>query len=185
MLKLGYYQLGENVKAPEFGTSLSSCFDLRYVPTQPTVNGYDVANNPVERFVGKGALIISPGERLLVPTGLVFKVFNYDSIETFADITRGEPTLRSLSIRLHARSGLALKRGLVLVNAEGIVDADYQQEVFVLMTNISSIIARVEVGERIAQGEVVKNEDVIFVHMNEFPEKYSERNGGFGSTGTA
>lgn len=185
MLQVGYYQLGENVTKPEFGTSLSACFDLRYIPTQPTVNGYDADNTPIERYVGGSHLSIAPGERILVPTGLIFKIFNHGSIETFADISKPFPNLRSLSIRLHARSGLALKRGLVLANAEGVIDADYQQEIFVLMTNISNVIATIPVGERIAQGELVKNEEFDFIQLQSAPEKHSERNGGFGSTGTA
>jgi dUTP pyrophosphatase len=91
--------------------------------------------------------------------------------------------LQNYSIRLHPRSGLSLKRGLVLANSEGIVDVDYQQQVFVLLTNISSIGQTIKAGERIAQAEVTCNEQVEFVVLANAPEKHSERNGGFGSTG--
>jgi len=71
----------------------------------------------------------------------------------------------------------------VLANSEGIVDVDYQQQVFVLLTNISSIGQTIKAGERIAQAEVTCNERVEFVVLAKAPEKHSERGGGFGSTG--
>jgi dUTPase len=73
---------------------------------------------------------------------------------------------------------------LVLANSEGVIDVDYQQEVFVLMTNISKISQTIAYQERIAQGEVVVNEGVRLTVLNEMPTQYSERDGGFGSTGT-
>jgi dUTPase len=55
--------------------------------------------------------------------------------------------------------------------------------VFVLLTNISSIGQTIKAGERIAQAEVTCNEQVEFVVVAKAPEKHSERDGGFGSTG--
>jgi dUTPase len=72
----------------------------------------------------------------------------------------------------------------VLANSEGIVDVDYQQEVFVLMTNISKVAQTIAYQERIAQAEVVVNEGVRLTVLNEMPTAYSERDGGFGSTGS-
>ena len=93
--------------------------------------------------------------------------------------------LQNYSIRLHPRSGLSLKRGLVLANSEGIVDVDYQEEVFVLLTNISEVTQTIKTGDRIAQAEIVCNEPFKFIVISKRPEKHSERKGGFGSTGTA
>jgi dUTP pyrophosphatase len=185
MIDLGMYRLSEDVKIPTFGTKMSTCFDLHYFPTNKIVNGYSEFNIPVERFIesDKG-LYIAPGERLLVPTGLVMKIQKNLSIETFGDIMDHSEPLGQYSIRLHPRSGLSLKRGLVLANSEGVIDVDYQQEVFVLMTNISKILQTIAYQERIAQGEVVVNEGVRLTVLNEMPTQYSERDGGFGSTGT-
>ena len=127
---------------------------------------------------------LNPGDRMLIPTGLVMKVRQVHSVETFADITREKEELHQFSIRLHARSGLALKRGLVLANAEGIVDVDYQEQVFILLHNISDTNQVVQYQERIAQGEVLVNEKVNILEVIERPKQYSERDGGFGSTGT-
>jgi dUTPase len=79
-----------------------------------------------------------------------------------------------------------LKNGLVLANGEGVIDADYQKEVFVLLTNISDVTQSIHLNDRIAQAEVVQNFSSI-VKMYETPTppvSLSERNGGFGSTGT-
>ena len=187
MIQVDVYRLHEKATIPSYGTSLSACFDLGFYPSvsDPIVNGYDRSNLKVERSIFDGAVSISPGDRLLIPTGLVLKINDKrNSIESFADITTEREELRQFSVRLHPRSGLALKRGLVLANAEGIVDVDYQQQVFILLHNISDVTQNIKVGERIAQGEVVTNEEVHFVEVTDMPKQHSERNGGFGSTGT-
>lgn len=185
MINLNVYRLSPDVKMPTYGTSMSACFDLCFCPTTDTVTGYDKNNQPITRELlpNKGAYIMG-GERLLIPTGLVMKIRKHISVETFADITREHDELHQFSIRLHARSGMALKRGLVLANAEGIVDVDYQEQVFILMHNISETNQIIAYNERIAQGEVVVNEKVNILEVIERPKQYSERDGGFGSTGT-
>lgn len=189
MLQLGVYALNSDVELPKYGTTFSSCFDLRFCPTHRIVNGYDAENTQVERFVDNhGYMSILPGDRLLIPTGMVFKLNYQVSIEDFADIVKhhdDDISLRDFSIRLHPRSGLALKQGLILANCEGVIDADYQHEVFVMLHNISKISALMKKGDRIAQGEVVCNEPFSFYKLSEMPQQVSERNGGFGSTGVA
>ena len=77
-------------------------------------------------------------ERVLVPTGLIF------------DIPKG------YSVRLHSRSGLAWKDGLYLTNCEGIIDYDYVEPIFVMMTNISQSPKTINNGVRICQAELVE-----------------------------
>jgi len=165
------YKKHPDVPTPHYGTTLAACFDLTYFPTEPFVRGYDIYNNPVEREVllaDNDAVCIYPGDRLLLPTGLIMR------------IPRPMP---NWSIRLHPRSGLSLKRGLVLANSEGVIDVDYQQEIFALMTNISEKMEIVKRGERLCQGEVVMNLIAAFNVIDAPPEQNSERDGGFGSTG--
>ena len=90
---------------------------------------------------------------------------------------------KTYSIRLHARSGMALKRGLILANSEGVVDIDYQQQVFALMVNTSKVLQKIQLNERICQAEVVKNESFTFSEVDTIPEPFMNRTGGFGSTG--
>ncbi len=186
MLVVNVYKLRDDIELPTYGTSLANCFDLSFQPTSNVVNGYDSFNAPIERGVnGFGEVSIYPGDRLLIPTGLIFKIEHLVTIETYADISRIELPIKQYSIRLHPRSGLSLKKGLVLANSEGIVDVDYQEEVFVLLTNISKMHQTIRRGDRIAQAEVVSNEPCSFTVVTQRPEKHSERSGGFGSTGVS
>lgn len=184
MIILNVYRLRDEFETPTYGTSLANCFDLSFQPSETHVKGYDKYNNPISQMINtRDEISIYPGDRLLIPTGLVFKIEQKLTIETFADILKPAPSLQNYSIRLHPRSGLSLKRGLVLANSEGIVDVDYQEQVFVLLTNISEIGQTIKKGDRIAQAEVVCNVPVEFVVIASAPEKHSERSSGFGSTG--
>jgi dUTP pyrophosphatase len=186
MLSVNVYRLRDDIELPTFGTTYAACFDLSFQPTTEFVKGYDSLNTEVKRNVtSEGEIFVYPGDRLLIPTGLIFKLEHKITIETYADIARDPLPINSYSIRLHPRSGLSLKKGLILANCEGIVDADYQEEVFVLLTNVSKIVSTIRSGDRIAQGEVVCNEPFIFTAVQNRPEKYTERNSGFGSTGVA
>jgi dUTP pyrophosphatase len=185
------YKLRDDIELPTYGTTLANCFDLSFQPTSNIVAGYDSFNSPIERIVNidnslsSSEVLIYPGDRLLIPTGLIFKVERYVTIETFADIARhdSELPLQNYSIRLHPRSGLSLKKGLILANSEGIVDVDYQEEVFVLLTNVSKMVQTIRKGDRIAQAEITTNQPFEFKVLTTRPEKHSERDGGFGSTG--
>jgi dUTP pyrophosphatase len=186
MLVMNVYKLRDDIELPTYGTTLANCFDLSFQPTSNVVHGYDEFNSPIEREVNSfGEISIFRGDRLLIPTGLIFKIERYVTIETFADIAKHEAELplKNYSIRLHPRSGLSLKKGLILANSEGIVDVDYQEEVFVLLTNVSKMHQTIRRGDRIAQAEVTSNESFAFRVMSTRPEKHSERSGGFGSTG--
>ena len=186
MTYLNVYRLNNDIELPTYGTTLANCFDLSFQPTSNVVNGYDQFNSPIEREVnGLGEIYMYPGDRLLIPTGLIFKIEHKITIETYADISRKELPLQNYSIRLHPRSGLSLKKGLILANCEGIVDVDYQEEVFVLLTNVSKMHATIRRGDRIAQAEVVSNEPFEIAICNTRPTKHSERAGGFGSTGVS
>lgn len=172
MIDLFLWKKASDVKTPTFGTKYSTCFDLEFNPTEPVVRGYNNYNEESEEAVEDGSIVVWPGARLLIPTGLTIRL----------NVRDGDDA-RQYSIRLHARSGLALKRGLVLANAEGIVDADYQNEIFVLLHNTSYIIQKIQKGDRIAQAEIVRNESFRIQLLDSPPEQLSERNGGFGSTG--
>ena len=111
------------------------------------------------------AISIAPGERVLVPTGCIM------------DIPQG------YSVRIHARSGTSLKQGLVLANAEGVIDSDYVEEVFVMLHNISGNAVTINHGDRVAQAELVKNVEYSVEETPARPLHKTKRQGGFGSTG--
>ncbi len=124
-------------------------------------NRVNVANNEIEE-----GFLLWAGEAVLIPTGLIL------------DIEEG------YSVRLHSRSGLSINRGLVLANGEGVIDADYTKELFVMIRNVSGESQFIKHGERIAQGEEAEIDQVHFELISEPPSQKTTRVGGFGSTGT-
>ena len=112
-------------------------------------------------------LTIAPGETELIPTGLAIHV--------------RDPGLAAL---LLPRSGLGHKHGLVLGNLTGLIDSDYQGQVFISCWNRSSKSYEIRPGERIAQMVFVCVEQVQFNVVDEF-EDSGRGEGGFGHSGTA
>lgn len=113
------------------------------------------------------SIIVAPGETVLVPTGLAIHV---------ADA--------NLAAVLLPRSGLGHKHGLVLGNLTGLIDSDYQGQVYISCWNRSSSSYEVQPAERIAQMVFVPVEQVEFRVVEEFD--CSDRGaGGFGHSGTA
>lgn len=89
------------------------------------------------------------------------------------------------SVRIHPRSGLAYKKGITLLNAEGIIDSDYTDELKIILFNTSNLDFIIEHGDRIAQGELVKNLDYKIEECYTAPTQKTDRVGGFGSTGVS
>lgn len=166
MSKLEIFRTHSSIPLPAFATSQSACFDLAFYSAGKTSYMlYNKNNGRVDRPFSNGRIHIMPGERVLIPTGYIM------------DIPEG------YSVRVHARSGTSLKQGLVLVNSEGIIDSDYVDEVFVLITNISENGLWINPGDRIAQAEMVKQEQYEIVEKATKPYPKTTRNGGMGSTG--
>jgi dUTP pyrophosphatase len=110
-------------------------------------------------------ITIQPGETQLIPTGLAIHI--------------GDPSLAAV---LLPRSGLGHKHGIVLGNLVGLIDSDYQGQVFVSVWNRSQTAFDIAVGDRIAQMVFVPIAQVHFEIVDEFTE--SQRGaGGFGHTG--
>ncbi len=110
---------------------------------------------------------IAPGETELIPTGLAIHV--------------RDPGLAAV---LLPRSGLGHKHGLVLGNLTGLIDSDYQGQVFISCWNRGAKSYEISAGERIAQMVFVAVEQVKFDVVDEF-EDSDRGDGGFGHSGTA
>lgn len=176
MIQLGVFRLGEDVKMPKYSDNMSSCFDLHFCPTTNNVHGYTRHGAAFTKPLNLDkSFTIHPGDRLMIPTGLVFKLKMFHSVETFADITREQEELRQFSIRLHSNHSIALTKGITLVISEGIVDVDHQNEVFVLMTNTSDSSMKIEYQEKICQGEVIVNELIEITELPTLPISYSSK----------
>ena len=113
------------------------------------------------------ALTVEPGSTVLVPSGLAIHI--------------GDPGLAAV---LLPRSGLGHKHGLVLGNLTGLIDSDYQGQVFVSIWNRGSKSYEIQPGERIAQMVFVPVEQVEFKVVDEFDDS-SRGAGGFGHPGQA
>jgi|TARA_B110000285_G_C14748334_1_gene434028 dUTP pyrophosphatase len=110
-------------------------------------------------------ITISPQETVLIPTGLAIYI--------------SDPTLAAV---LLPRSGLGHKHGIVLGNLVGLIDSDYQGQVFVSCWNRGQTSFEIDIGDRIAQMVFVPVAQVEFEHVENFTN--SERGeGGFGHTG--
>jgi dUTP pyrophosphatase len=168
MTTLKIYKTHPDVVLPKFGTEQAACFDLAFQPNGKTeYTGFNAFNAPFTRlFSGEQMMLtIMPGDRIMVPTGLIF------------DIPEG------YSIRIHPRSGLSYKQGLVLANLEAVIDSDYVQETFVLLTNMSENPQVIKIGDRIAQAELISQLKYTIEETKTAPSQKTDRIGGLGSTG--
>jgi dUTP pyrophosphatase len=111
------------------------------------------------------SVILKPFDRALIPTGL------------FIELPVG------YEAQIRPRSGLALKKGLTVLNTPGTIDADYRGEIGVILVNLSNEETIIEDGERICQMVIAKHESIEWNLVEELAQ--SERGaGGFGHTGT-
>jgi|TARA_B100001079_G_scaffold237450_1_gene220483 dUTP pyrophosphatase len=168
MLSLKYYKAHSSAKEPIFATRGSACFDLHacFDGIEKYKVHQDTLDREIERPLKNGSIQIFNMERVLIPTGLVL------------DIPAG------YSVRLHSRSGLVWKHGLYLTNCEGIIDSDYIEPLYVMMTSLSQSPKSINTGDRICQAELVEKIQYDFKEIKKPPVQKTERNGGFGSTGT-
>ncbi|MBQ9638770.1 MAG: dUTP diphosphatase [Bacteroidales bacterium] len=122
------------------------------------------AGMDLRAYLPDGPVVLQPLERALVKTGL------------FIELPAG------YEAQVRPRSGLALKKGITLLNAPGTIDADYRGEVGVIMVNLSNEPFTVNDGERIAQLVVARCEQAEWETTKQLSD--TERGaGGFGHTG--
>ena len=157
-----------NNELPKYETSGSSGVDVRADFSRVSVeNPIKVWGDAEIIFKGdkheKVLLRLEPGSRALIPTGL------------FTAIPEG------YEIQVRPRSGLALKKGLTVLNTPGTVDASYRNEIGVILINHGLESIWIEDGERIAQFVLCKVEQIKWETVESLNE--TDRIGGFGSTG--
>lgn len=110
------------------------------------------------------SIILSPMQRALVPTGL------------YIALPEG------YEAQVRPRSGLALKKGITVLNSPGTIDADYRGEICVILINLSDSPFEISDGERIAQMVIARHEQIQWDEVDILDD--TERgDGGFGHTG--
>jgi dUTP pyrophosphatase len=139
---------GQGLELPSYETTGSAGMDLR-------------AAVPDDR-----PLLLLPGRRALVPTGLVFEI------------------PKGFEAQIRPRSGLALKNGITCLNTPGTIDSDYRGEVKVLLINLGDDDFYVTRGMRIAQ-VVLAPVVQLSVEERQHASETIRGTGGFGSTGTS
>lgn len=136
----------------KYATEGSSGFDLR-------VCEFDTSFDSFRGFEE----IVLPGGRILVKTGIKVNLQN-----------------NNYEIQIRSRSGLALKNGVFVLNSPGTIDADYQQEIGVIVQNNGLFPFVIEKGDRICQAVICPVTKANFEYVENIED--GER-GGFGSTG--
>jgi dUTP pyrophosphatase len=149
---------------------------LRLKTTNMEVKIINKSNNPLPRYESaqaagmdircniSEAITLQPLERKLIPTGLYIELpVGYEA-------------------QIRPRSGLALKRGLTVLNTPGTIDADYRGEIGVILINMSNEAQVIEPAERICQMVIAKHEQPQLIEVDVLGE--TERGaGGFGHSG--
>jgi dUTP pyrophosphatase len=168
---LRFKKLHETALIPSYSTDGAACFDFFccFYPFK-SVKVYNVTNELEEIKIQHDFLIIEPGDRILIPTGIC------------ADIPDG------YCIKIYSRSGLSFKEGLLLTNGVGVIDSDYSDEIFISMTNNSADVVILHSDSKIAQGELVPYQkvNIQLIESDDYQTlpKKGNRTGGFGSTGS-
>ncbi len=133
-----------NNPLPAYETEHAAGMDLRAYLTEP--------------------IIVSPLQRVLVPTGL------------FIELPVG------FEAQVRPRSGLAFKYGVTVLNSPGTIDADYRGEIKVILINLSDTDFTIQNGDRIAQMVISRHEKADWTQVGELSET-QRGEGGFGHTG--
>ncbi|NOZ56688.1 MAG: dUTP diphosphatase [Calditrichaeota bacterium] len=134
----------EDLPLPKYETEHAAGMDLRAAVKEP--------------------LVLNPGDRVLVPTGLTVAI---------------PPGYEG---QVRPRSGLALRHGIILPNSPGTIDADYRGPVQVILMNLGKEPFTIRRGDRIAQLVIARVERARWHVVEELPET-KRSTGGFGSTG--
>ena len=110
------------------------------------------------------SIVLKPFQRLVVKTGL------------FISLQQG------YEAQIRPRSGLALKKGITVLNSPGTIDADYRGEIGVILINLSDSDFEINIGDRIAQMIIAKHETIEWEAVDKLDSSV-RGDKGFGSTG--
>ena len=170
-MNLKIYKMYPDVSDINYATRNSACFDIaahfHYQNSFKTFSkdNKDITILGVQDEHGKAYVELPAEWRILIPTGMILDIPEQHCV------------------KIYPRSGLSTKKGLNLINCVGIIDSDYVEQLFIPLYNNSQERVRIYSGDRIAQGELVHQPQATIHYITERPEKKSDRNGGFGSTG--
>lgn len=160
------FKLSEKEVLPNYSTPNSAGMDLKAVNLKEIYSGTKKIH---QEIIGKAAVrnffVLRKGERALIGTGLKMAI----------------PEGYELQIR--SRSGLALKKGLIIANSPGCIDPDYRAEICVIILNTTEFPMRIYFGDKVAQAMLIAVTKVTSWNVVEELDETERGEGGFGSTG--
>lgn len=162
-----------NNEAPRYETAGAVGIDLRAVDVDLSPENY-LPNCLLEG----NSFILPAGKRVLVKTGIKFEMPKSIKQNIISNDTLYTTDFR-IEIQIRPRSGLALKKGITILNSPGTIDADYTKEIGAIIINHSNIDFKFAKGDRICQAvfNLVPIPSIVIDKVEE-----NDR-GGFGSTG--
>lgn len=140
---------------------------VKFVSKSGRLPAYETAGSAgadLRAYLPAGDVILEPGERKLIPTGL------------FSQLPAG------MEAQIRARSGLSIRHGICLINGVGTVDSDYRGEWNVALVNLGQEPFTISDGDRIAQVVFSRYEQPDFL-QTEIIDETERGDGGFGHTG--
>lgn len=164
------FKLEEEVELPKYESTGASGFDVIAHQILKAYKGdTEITGKKLEKmqegFNDRGYIKLRPFERILFHTGLTIAYMN-----------------QAYELQVRARSGVALKRGLLVANAPGTIDSDYRGVAGVIIYNSTPFLNKIEKGERIAQF-VPSFAPKILIESDEIITITDRGVDGFGSTG--
>lgn len=166
-------RVDKSLDLPEYATEASAGMDLR-ASFHSVEDGKTVpvkikrANGMTEELIDYQELLtINPGDRALIPTGLIIALpIGYEA-------------------QVRPRSGLAWKEGVTVINSPGTIDADYRNTMGVLLINHGTLPFTIKHGDRIAQLVIAAAPQAKLLEVSDKSQLGgTDRGGGYGHTGT-
>lgn len=161
--KLSFINKSNNPN-PEYANSGDSGFDLRAWIKEEETN-IKLTREVDGKIVTSPTILLQPLERKLIHTGLYF-----DIPENF-------------EVQIRPRSGMALKKGLSVLNTPGTVDTLYRGEICIIAINLSNEPIQISSGDRIAQAVIMPREIVCLCEVEEINSETQRGQNGMGSSG--
>lgn len=164
-------KLEEGVEMPKFETERAVGFDLSINNIINIFKGDKAIDTEKlklaqEGFERAGYIKIRPHERILFGTGIVAELPN------------------NIELQIRSRSGVSLKKGLIIANSPGTIDPDYTGEIGLIIYNTTPFLSTISKGDRLAQAvpkEIIK---VQLQQVEKITKNTDRGSNGYGSTGT-
>lgn len=166
-----------NNQAPQYETAGAVGIDLKVVDVDLSLDNY-LPNC----ILDGNSFVLPAGKRVLVKTGLKFQMpkLVYQEIKVMLEQSLDTTRLQfRFELQIRPRSGLALKKGITILNSPGTIDADYTKEVGAIIINHSNTDFKFAKGDRICQAVF----NLVPVPDIEIADVEENNRGGFGSTG--